>query len=76
MKHKPYSVEKIVATAKQHKLGTSVADIIRKLQITESGVASSGLKHRFNIVLDPLIAQESHIVMKAVPQTAYPGCCD
>lgn len=35
MKRKRYSVEQIVAAVKQHELGTSVADISRKLGIAE-----------------------------------------
>lgn len=35
MKRKRYSVEQIVAAVKQHELGTSVADISRKLSIAE-----------------------------------------
>ena len=36
MKRKRYSVEQIVAAVKQHELGTSVADICRKLGIAEA----------------------------------------
>lgn len=35
MKRRRYSVEQIVAAVKQHELGTSVADIARKLGIAE-----------------------------------------
>ena len=35
MKRKRYSVEQIVAAVKQHELGVSVADIVRKLGIAE-----------------------------------------
>jgi len=35
MKRKRYSVEQIVAAVKQHELGTSAADISRKLGIAE-----------------------------------------
>ena len=35
MKKKCYSVEQIVAAVKQHELGMSVADIVRKLGIAE-----------------------------------------
>lgn len=35
MKRKRYSVEQIVSAIKQHELGTSVADITRKLGIAE-----------------------------------------
>ena len=35
MKRKRYSVEQIVAAVKQHELGTSAADIARKLGIAE-----------------------------------------
>ena len=35
MKRKRYSTEQIVATVKQHELGTPVADIVRKLGIAE-----------------------------------------
>lgn len=35
MKRKRYSVEQIVAAAKQHEVGTSVAEISRKLGISE-----------------------------------------
>ena len=35
MKRKRYSVEQIVAAVKQHELGMSVADVCRKLGISE-----------------------------------------
>ncbi len=35
MKRKRYSVEQIVAAVKQHELGTSAADIARKLGVAE-----------------------------------------
>ena len=36
MKRKRYSVEQIIAAVKQHELGTSAADISRKLGIAEA----------------------------------------
>ncbi len=36
MKRKRYSVEQIIGAVKQHELGTSVADICRKLGIAEA----------------------------------------
>ena len=40
MKRKRYSVEQIVAAVKQHELGVSVADIVRKLGIAAAGGGS------------------------------------